>query len=246
MKYMGSKSRLSKELSKIINKIISEEKIENYIEPFVGGANLIEKIECKKKFGYDINVYLIDMFNALKKGYNPPKMISKEEYMEIKNNKDKFPRELVSIAGFCASYNAKWFGGYAGEVNTKVGKVRNYYDESVRNLLKQMELIKDVEFISCDYREIKIENKTLIYCDPPYKGTTEYNISKGFDHDLFWDWVREQSEQNIVIVSEYNAPDDFKCIYEKSLKTTMDNKSSKKDTEKLFVIKGSVILGVDE
>ena len=45
------------------------------------------------------------------------------------------------------------------------------------------------------------------------------------------------SENNIVLISEYNAPCDFKCIFEKQLTTTLDKNSRKKDTEKLFIIK---------
>ena len=37
----------------------------------------------------------------------------------------------VGIAGFCATYNAKWFGGYAGIVQTKTGTVRNYNPNDV-------------------------------------------------------------------------------------------------------------------
>lgn len=237
MKYMGSKNRIKKDLSKIINEIIENENIKNYVEPFVGGANLIDSIICENKKGYDINEYLISMFNALKNGYIPPRNITKEFYKQVKENKDNFSKELVSIVGFCASYNAKWFGGYAPITLTKTGVVRDYYDESIRNLMKQKENLKDVTFIHSNYENIKFNEKTLIYCDPPYAGTTEYNVSKNFDHDNFWRWVREQSENHIVIVSEYNAPDDFECIYEKKLTNTLDKNSRSKATEKMFILK---------
>ena len=42
MKYMGSKRRIAKEITTIMNKIILDNKIHTYIEPFVGGANVIE------------------------------------------------------------------------------------------------------------------------------------------------------------------------------------------------------------
>ena len=44
------------------------------------------------------------------------------------------------------------------------------------------------------------------------------------------------SKSNIVLVSEYNAPKDFTCIYEKQLTTTLDKNSRKLDTEKLFIL----------
>jgi DNA adenine methylase len=234
MKYMGSKARLSKDISPIINKLIQENNIDTYIEPFVGGANMIEHIQCKNKIGYDNNEYLMTLWNDLVDGWNPPTEMSREMYDDIKNNKGEYGKSLVAIAGFCATYNSKWFGGYAGKVNTKIGTVRDYYDEAIRNILKQRDRLLDTKFIHKDFKELSPIG-CLIYCDPPYQGTTKYGSSKDFDYELFWDKVREWSETNIVLVSEYNAPDDFNCIYEKTLTTTLDKNSRKQDTEKLFI-----------
>ena len=48
MQYMGSKSRLANELVPIIQNYINDD-TKAYIEPFVGGANIIDKIKCSKK-----------------------------------------------------------------------------------------------------------------------------------------------------------------------------------------------------
>jgi DNA adenine methylase len=237
MKYMGSKARLAKDLAPLINSIVKKLEIDTYIEPFVGGANMIQHINCNNRLGSDNNRYLIALWNSLKEGWIPPSHISKELYRDIKNDKEKFNDELVAVAGFCATYNAKWFGGYAGIVKTKIGTERNYYDESVRNILKQIDQLKDVEFLNADYTHFSKYKDSLIYCDPPYEGTTQYGTSKDFHHERFWDWNREMSKDNIVLISEYSAPDDFINIYEKQLTTTLDKNSRKKDTEKLFIHK---------
>ena len=235
MKYMGSKARLSKDLSPIINNLIKQNNIRTYIEPVVGGANIIEHIVCENKIGSDTNEYLIALWQDLQTGWKPPSDISREVYNNIKENKDKYSKSLVAVAGLCATYNAKWFGGYAGIVHTKVGTIRNYYEESIRNIIKQIPKLLDVKFNCVSYDSYKDLTNTLIYCDPPYQNTTKYDYNKHFDHEAFWDWVRVLSKDNMVLVSEYNAPDDFKCIYEKTLTTTLDKNSRKKDTEKLFV-----------
>jgi len=116
----------------------------------------------------------------------------------------------------CATYNAKWFGGYAGIVKTKIDTYRNYYDEAVRNVLSQIDDLKNVEFTNKDYYEYYPVN-CFVYCDPPYEGTTKYKDN--FDHEKYWDWVREISKRNFVVCSEYNAPDDFQCIWSKELIT---------------------------
>ena len=65
------------------------------------------------------------------------------------------------------------------------------------------------------------------------------NCDKNFDHDAFWNWIRMMSRDNIVIVSEQEAPNDFKCIWSKETKTLLDSNKDKGDNnnvriEKLF------------
>ncbi len=237
MKYMGSKARLAKDISPIINGLIATHGITEYVEPFCGGANMIQHVKCARKFGYDNNFYLISFLNAIKGGWNPLDEVdmSKELYERIKKEPNKYPPHYVALAGFCASYNAKWFGGYAGTVKTKHGTIRNYYDESVRNVLRQAEHLRNTRFFAHDYKTLSIEG-ALIYCDPPYEGTTTYNGS--FDHQEYWQWVRKMCKKNIVLCSEYKAPDDFKCIWQKQLTTTLDKNSRSEAVEKLFVYKG--------
>lgn len=154
-------------------------------------------------------------------------------------NKSGFLKQEVALAGLCATYNAKWFGGYAGIVHTKIGTERNYYDEAVRNVLKQVSVLKDVTFTCGDYLSI-IPYNAVVYCDPPYQGTTKYKDE--LNYDTYWNWVREISKDNIVLCSEYNAPSDFECIWSKELTTTLDKASRSKAVEKLFTYKNSTPL----
>lgn len=222
---MGSKARIAKYIAPIINNCIKDNNIEIYIEPFVGGSNMIEHIQCKNKVGNDNNTYLIEFWRQLQNGLDPLTDVemTKELYNDIKDNKNKYPAHIVALAGFCATYNAKWFGGYAGIVHTKIGTKRNYYDEAVRNVLAQIKKLKDVKYVSYDYRVIKGIKNTMIYCDPPYAESTKYKDE--FNHKEFWEWIRNISIHNYVLVSEYNAPDDMKVIWQKELTTTLDKNS---------------------
>lgn len=60
MWYVGSKNKLSKELIPIIQSYINSN-TKGYLEPFVGGANMIDKVQCSNKIGCDIHKELIKM-----------------------------------------------------------------------------------------------------------------------------------------------------------------------------------------
>lgn len=109
MKYMGSKARVAKYILPIILKDRKEGQC--YVEPFVGGANMIDKVDGWR-IGADFNEYLPALYTALQNGWVPPLEITENQYKDIKKNKDNYDKALVAFAGFACSYAAKWFGGY--------------------------------------------------------------------------------------------------------------------------------------
>jgi DNA adenine methylase len=237
MKYTGSKARISKEITQIFNKIIVENNVENYIEPFVGGANVIENIVCKNKYGFDNNKYLIAFWKAMLDGYIPPEFISKEMYAEVKQNKDAYEQKFTGLVGICASYNGNWFSSYGAISETKINTVRNYYQESLRNINKQLPNLTAVKFQCREYQSLKTDNmrNCFIYCDPPYAKNKKVYNDKDFNHEEFWNWCRNLSENNFVVISEYQGPEDFSVIWEKQLSKMFPKQKKDTPTEKLFV-----------
>ncbi len=84
------------------------------------------------------------------------------------------------------------------------------------------------------YSDMQIPDDAVIYCDPPYAGTTGY-MMEDFDHGKFYDWALHQ--KNIVVISEYSMPTpDFVPVAAKKVFCTMSRCSnSKVAVEKLFV-----------
>lgn len=235
MKYVGSKDRLSKDLKPIIESFITPD-TKGYLEPFVGGANMIDKIDCNNKIGSDIHKYLIAVLNELSKGWIPPEDLDEVTYKDIQKNYEKYPDYLVGYAGFQLSYGGKWFGGYRRD---KIGK-RNYSKEAYNNTIKQIPHLKDIKFINKDFRELPLDKIRgyVIYCDIPYRGTTKYHTNE-FPYEEFYEWAKAASVYNKVLISEYDMPEEFTCIWQKEVKTLLDsNKESGDDTntriEKLF------------
>lgn len=236
---MGSKSRIAKYIVPIIQSYVGNDK--NYIEPFCGGCNVIDKIKTTGyKIASDENKYLIALFDHLKNGGKLPDEIPRELYNDVRANKDKYVDWYVGCVGFLASYNGRGFsGGYAkaGYEKTKNGeRYRDYYNEAKNNILKQADDIQDITFLHSDYRHLK-PNNTVIYCDPPYKNTKQYENSLYFNHDEFWDIMRDWSKDNIVIISELHAPDDFECIWQQEVSRSIKATDKSKAVEKLFKLK---------
>ena len=90
-----------------------------------------------------------------------------------------------------------------------------------------------------DYRNVEILPDSVIYCDPPYKGTREY-CKIEFDHEAFYDWCEKQTA--LVLISEYWMPEDrFVCIAEFERKSTFSaTNNSLSRIEKVFVPKGQL------
>ena len=238
---MGSKNRIAKYIVPIIQKYIDNNNITTYYEPFVGGANIIDKIKCENRIGNDIHKELIAMLKKLQDGWEPPSHITEEEYNLVKNNKEQYPDYYVGFVGFMASFSAKYFAGYARGYKNDGITPRDSSNESIRNILRQVPNLKSIQFICSDYLNNQYNDlkNSVIYCDPPYFNTTKYSTGK-FDYNLFWEWCRKMSENNYVFVSEYNAPDDFVCIWSKDTLANFDcsrgtNNTNKKRVEKLFV-----------
>jgi DNA adenine methylase len=245
MKYIGSKAKISKYISPIINELILKNKINTYIEPFVGGANMIEHIKCTGKYGYDNENLVISLLNKVITDEKfldiLPELPTREHYYDVRDNSN-YDIEYKAAILYFASYNSRINGGcYGACANTKEGGVRNYFQEAKRNLQKQIPKILDVNFIHSDYKDILVPNNSLIYCDPPYEEChykDKVYSGKGFNHEEFWNWVRVKSKNNnVVLISEYNAPDDFECIWETETKTHMDNTNKLSRVEKLFQIR---------
>lgn len=237
MKYMGSKARFAKELLPIILKDHTPDMW--YIEPFVGGANMIDKVNpqvAPKRLGCDTHEYLIAMWQSVSKGWSAPNEITEQQYNDIRVNKENYPKELVGYVGFALSYSGKWFGGWCRDSEGR----RDYVAESYRNANKQFPNLLGVHFRHGSVFDLELGcfGKSTIYCDPPYAGTTKYKDD--FDHERFYDWcVERHKEGHNVFISEYRMPEDrFECIWSKEVNNSLTKDTgSKKGIEKLFIVK---------
>lgn len=117
MKYMGSKSRIAKDIVPIIQSYIDNSgSVETYWEPFVGGANIIDKIKCQYRIGSDLNRYLIALLCYVRDGGELYENVTKEAYDAARNvfntgDNIGFKDWQIGNIGFLASYNS-----YIGQI----------------------------------------------------------------------------------------------------------------------------------
>lgn len=179
-----------------------------------------------------------------------PTRISKEAYSEQRDLYKKFNKGLVALHpesdiarigwyGWMGSFNGRFFsGGYAGhEVVIKSGATRDYIREQIDNTLRQVPALKGVNFYREDYDRIYLPTDSIVYCDIPYRGTKQYETSKNFNYENFYEWCRSNRHRYQIFISEYAMPDDFECIWQKSVTTTINPNKTLKPVEKLFRIK---------
>jgi DNA adenine methylase len=226
MQYFGGKQRVASEIAQIIYAYRPDDSV-LFFEPFLGGANICTKISGRRAAA-DVNTDLILMYRALQRGWIPPTDVSEDLYKQAKNGNTS--ASLRAFVGFGCSFAGKWFGGYARS------DARNYALNAANSLKKKAAGLHGVQLFAKSYQSFNPKN-CVVYCDPPYQGTTQYGAAGAFDTEVFWGVMRLWAQSNIVLVSEYRAPDFCEVVWEKAVVTDIRGASGKiSRTEKLFLV----------
>lgn len=239
MKYQGSKARIVNEILPIMLNAMHPEQA--FVDGFTGGCSVIQNVPLEyKRIANDNNRYLIAMWEKLTTtNWQPPTRIEKSFYDKVRDswhkNDGRYDDALIGWIGFQASRNGRFFdGGYSSHDH----KGRDYINENIRNTNKQLPFLIGVEWQCGSYECIIMPKTSLIYYDPPYRGTSGYSTSKGFDHERFYDWVRQMKRDgHTVYISEYDIPcGDFQCVWQKTITNSISLTKTYQATEKLWTI----------
>lgn len=209
-------------------------KIRDYFEPFVGMCGVMRHIpNTRVRVGCDLNTDVVSMWQSLQAGWEPPIEVTQEYYNHLRDEVEAGdPNRGIVAHG--ASYGGYFFSKF----------MPNIYPGCRRNVMKFFQLVKDVKFLdgTCYKNFLHLSGYT-IYCDSPYansKGATgkKSRFLNRFDHDGFWENMRDLCKNNLVFISEGIAPDDFKIIWEKEVLTRMAGNGIEKRkirNERLYV-----------
>jgi DNA adenine methylase len=249
MKYLGGKQRVGKKIAPILKDIIENSRsngyrIKSYIEPFCGSLGVLRNMTDIDVpiHASDYHPDLISMWKDVRDGtFKYPTSISEKQYMVAKSLPS--PNSHKAFVGFGMSFGGRFFGAYSQKYLGD--KKEDFCKEMTNSLKRTAPLIKDVSFDTLDYTTMN-PSKSLIYCDPPYR-ENKYPIKyrrdtkkyDKFDNDAFWEIMRNWSQNNIVVISELSAPDDFTEIWHhdqsRSASRSKNTKKNSNQMERLFI-----------
>jgi len=190
LKWIGGKRKL---LDNILPKF--PKKIRYYHEMFIGGGSVLfrflwlvknKDIDVKKIYAYDSNEMLIAFYKQVKDDYNKlyetimkiktagEKCDKSEYYYYIRQSYNSSKEiDIGRIAEFVYLNKTGFRGLYRlnkkGEYNVPYGNYKNPEIINLEHLKNISEKIQNVEFICCDFEDIKnIRKDDFVYMDPPY------------------------------------------------------------------------------
>ena len=249
IKWAGGKGSLISQLKNFYPFELENEKINKYVEPFVGGGavliNILQKYDVKEAYAFDINIDLINCYNVIKTKVEELikelelkekefLVLADEErqkyfydirkeynsYRIIENELSiKRASEFIFLNRTC--FNGLYRVNKNGEFNVPCGKYKNPTICDSKNLRNLSFLIRNVEFQYGDYKKSEkyIDSNTFVYFDPPYR---PLSITSGFTSYTKEDFNDENQKE----LANY-----FKELDEKNAKLMLSN-SNPKNTNK--------------
>jgi len=235
MKYPGGKAKNATKIASYINPYIGTR---TYLEPFCGALSVACKVNAEYKIMSDADKYIISLWRAVKNGWQPPTEVSEKRYNEIRENPNAYPEELVAFVSHACSFAGAYWGGYARDK-----KRTNYALTGFNSVMKKKPFLLNMNFSVRRYADWDNVRGMIIYCDPPYRDTTQkYRVNKkdGFDSDAFWEQVKVWASNNIVFVSEFSAPEWVgEPIHQFNLHKAMGTLKTGRYTENLYQVGGN-------
>lgn len=225
MMYLGGKAKIAKELTRFLKSHRKPGQL--FVEPFLGGCHILPLME-NPRIGSEINSDVLELWKQVQSGWVPQIEITEDLYYSLKRDRASSPSALRGFVGTACSFGGKWWGGYARDPKSD----RNYAENAKGYLTWVRTRLEGANLVCCGYSELDIPDGSMVYCDPPYEGTTGYGFP--FDSQLFWSWADELSLRCDVYVSEYRAPDGWVPVWKKIRNLEITNTQNDLRTEYLF------------
>ncbi len=193
LNYVGGKYKL---LQQMLPKFPNE--INTFVDLFGGGFNVGVNVPAKRivyndkskqvtellQYQYDTEIQQqLQEIDAIIAEYQ----LSKENadgYNQLRDDYNKAPTPIKFYVLICYAFNNQYRFNNKGQFNMPFGKNRSSFNETLRK--RYIAFVEEMKKHTCiygaqDFREMQVPNdKTFIYCDPPYLATQAvYNSCEG-------------------------------------------------------------------
>ena len=233
LKWAGGKSQLIHTFDEMLPQELKNGEVNTYIEHFVGGGamlfHILQKYDIKKAYINDINKELINCYRCLKANVveviNHLKFLEKD-YLQSGDRTKYFYKvrnryNEIHLNGHldyekCADFiflNKTCFNGLyrvnkEGKFNVPHGKYKNPLICDENNLMLCSKLLQKVEITFGSYEQVlnKVNERTFIYFDPPYRPLVENSSFTSYDKSGFND------DDQIHLAKNYKLLNEKKCL----------------------------------
>jgi DNA adenine methylase len=224
MHYLGSKARHAAEIIAITCANRRPDQV--YVEPFVGGGNMINKVpQGAGRIANDKNYGMVALLDQLgNHGWVPPETMTQAQWKKIMKQNceslDQPGRALFAFAATGPTFGSMWCGQWAKDYPGMEG---TRYRQARDAALKDAPGLAGIQFHDGEFHQLEphIPHGSLVYCDPPYNNTTEYSgavrrieledtkSSNLWKASKFWKWCDHLIDDLgcSVFVSEYSGPE---------------------------------------
>jgi DNA adenine methylase len=224
---MGGKNRIATQLVDAVCAEVGE--VSCWVEPFVGGGSVAAV--AAERFGCQLVLSDVDPLTTLL--WDRSSSFSLGELQMTRAEYDRLRAAdgddmLTALTAFGASWGGKKWGGFAA------GGGRDYFAEGVRSWRRKFDAMSSASLVTSEclpYWRVVPPAGSVVYCDPPYAGTTGYRSGE-FDHARFFAWCEAQTVP--VFVSEFSAPEHWRVVFERDVSRSMRSADGSSMPEKLF------------
>lgn len=222
MHYLGSKARHASDIIAIT--CATRRPDQFYVEPFVGGGNMINKVpQGAGRIANDKNYGMVALLDQLgNHGWVPPETMTQAQWGKIMKQKcealDQPGRALFAFAATGPTFGSMWCGQWAKDYEGMEG---TRYRQARDAALRDAPGLAGIKFYDGEFDAFEIPPGSLVYCDPPYSNTTEYSgavrriaaddtkSTNQWKPSKFWRWCDDLIDIKgcSVYVSEYTGPE---------------------------------------
>lgn len=201
MRYLGGKSRLGGRIVQAILDDLGVKRLTLAVDLCSGAGGVTHRLAdvSDKVIAVEAHPGLVALMRAVQAGWVPPEHVSETEYQALRSARN--PADpLTAFAEFGCSFGGKSWGGYA---RNEAGNTtaRNYALNARQAVLKEAR--PNIDHTNADALAFETDAE-VVYCDPPYEGTTGYDAVAASAAGAWWHRLAALAEQGgACYLSEY-------------------------------------------